>query len=173
MTAPSDWIVRFAAGVPKGARVLDVACGAGRHSLLLRDQGALVTAIDRDVSALAGVAGLEVIEADLETGGPWPLGARRFDCVVVTNYLWRPVLPDILASVAPSGMLLYETFAQGNEAYGRPSRPDFLLKPGELIDAVRGEFEIRAYEHGYGAHPSPGVRQRICAVRVGTGAASA
>lgn len=165
MTLPSEWIVRFAREVRKGATVLDVACGSGRHSILFRDLGARVTCVDRDVSGLADTVGLEVIEADLENGTPWPLGKRKFECVVVTNYLWRPILPDILNAVAPDGYLLYETFALGNETYGRPSRPDFLLKPGELLDAVRGKFEVRAYEHGYTDLPSPRMHQRICAVR--------
>ncbi len=165
MTPASNWILRFADHVTGGATVLDVACGNGRHSLLFRNRGAKVTCIDRDVSALSGTGGLEVIKSDLETGDPWPLGSRHFDCVVVTNYLWRPILPNILGSVASGGLLLYETFALGNEAFGRPSRPDFLLRPGELLDAVHGQFEVRAYEHGYSDTPTPGVRQRICAVR--------
>lgn len=163
MTAASEWILRFAAEVPADAHVLDVACGAGRHSLLFRQRGAKVTSVDKDISRLDRAAGLEIIEADLESGGPWPLAQRRFDCVIVTNYLWRPLLPDILGAVGPGGLLLYETFAIGNEAYGRPSRPEFLLRPGELLDVVQAEFEVRAYEHGYGEAPSPGVRQRICA----------
>ncbi|PLX35411.1 MAG: SAM-dependent methyltransferase [Hyphomicrobiales bacterium] len=173
MTAPSAWIRRFAGDVAAGSTVLDVACGGGRHSLLFRDQGAAVTAIDRDISAIAGLKEIEIIAADLETGAPWPLGGRRFDCVVVTNYLWRPILPDILAAVGDGGLLLYETFAAGNEAFGRPSRPEFLLRPGELLEITRDAFEVRAYEHGYGDSPSPGVRQRISALRTGPGSASA
>lgn len=171
MNEASAWIVRFADNVPPGASVLDVACGGGRHSLLFRDRSAKVTAIDRDVSGLAGLTGVEIIEADLETSAPWPLKSRVFDCVLVTNYLWRPVLPDILNAVAPGGMLLYETFARGNEAYGRPARPEFLLNPGELLEAVRGAFEVRAYEHGFGELPSPGVRQRLAAIRKGSASA--
>ena len=166
--SPSPWILRFAPLVPAGAPVLDLACGSGRHARLFLTRGHPVTALDRDVSGLADIAGqqgLEIVQADLEDGSPWPLAGRRFGAVVVVNYLWRPLFPDIIATVGAGGVLLYETFAAGNEAYGPPSNPDFLLRPGELLEAVRGELQIVAYEHGYLDQPRPAVQQRICAVR--------
>jgi hypothetical protein len=105
------------------------------------------------------------VQADLEDGSPWPLPGRRFGAVVVVNYLWRPLFPQILESVATDGILLYETFAVGNEVYGRPDNPDFLLRPGELIELVQGRLQIVAYEHGYLGQPRPAIKQRICAVR--------
>ena len=112
-----------------------------------------------------GMEGLEVVQADLEDGSPWPLGQRRFGAVVVTNYLWRPLFPRILDALDEAGVLLYETFALGNEAYGRPANPDFLLRPGELIEVVRGRLQIVAYEHGHLDEPRPAIKQRLCAVR--------
>jgi SAM-dependent methyltransferase len=173
---PSPWVARFAAlALPKGAgggtgngTVLDLGCGAGRHTALFLKRGHLVVAIDRDVSRLRdleGEAGLEIIEADLEKGGPWPLGERQFAGVVVTNYLHRPLLPKIIDSVAGGGVLIYETFARGNERFGRPRRPDFLLAEGELLEAVHGKLSVVAYEHGIIDTPRPAVIQRIVAVR--------
>ena len=167
MPAPSPWIVRHA-GLLKtlaDARVLDLACGSGRHVRWLAERGACVTAVDRDAAALAGLQGVaaEVLVADLEDG-PWPLDGRRFDLVVVTHYLWRPLLPRIVDSVAPGGVLLYETFAHGNASVGKPSRPDFLLQPGELLDAVRPALRVIAYEDGFLDTPARFV-QRIAAVR--------
>lgn len=160
---PSAWIVRWAPLIPAGGSVLDVACGAGRHAFFLHGRGHRVTALDRDPAAIAAVAAVaEALEADIE-GGPWPLAGRGFDAVVVTHYLWRPRLPDIVAAVAPGGVLLYETFAQGNESVGRPSRPDFLLAPGELLAAAAG-LRIVAYEDGFLTGPERFV-QRIAAVR--------
>lgn len=161
--APSPWIVRWAPLIPPGGTVLDVACGAGRHVRFLHARGHRLTALDRDPAAIAAVATVaEAIEADIE-GGPWPLPGRTFDGVVVTNYLWRPRLADIVAAVAPGGVLLYETFAQGNESVGRPSRPDFLLAPGELLAAAAG-LRVVAYEDGFLTGPDRFV-QRIAAVR--------
>lgn len=161
--APSSWIVRWAHLIPAGGSVLDVACGAGRHTRFLHGQGHRLTALDRDPAAIAAIAGVaEAIEADIE-GGPWPLADRAFAGVVVTNYLWRPRLRDIVAAVAPGGVLLYETFAQGNESVGRPARPDFLLAPGELLAAAAG-LRVVAYEDGFLAAPDRFV-QRIAAVR--------
>jgi SAM-dependent methyltransferase len=165
---PSPWILRFAPLAPAGSPVLDLACGSGRHSRLFLARGHPVTALDRDLSGLEDIAGrrdLEVVQADLEDGSPWPLPGRRFGAVVVVNYLWRPLLPCVLESLAPDGVLLYDTFALGNEAYGRPQDPDFLLRPGELIELVRGRLQIVAFEHGYLAEPRPMVKQRICAAR--------
>ena len=165
---PSPWIVRFAPLVAAGAPVLDLACGRGRHARVFLERGHPVTAVDVDVSGLddlRGEGGLEVIRADLENGSPWPLAGRRFGAVVVTNYLWRPLFPDILAAIEAEGVLLYETFAAGNEAYGRPTKPDFLLRPAELIELVQGRLQVVAYEHGYIEQPRPMVRQRICALK--------
>ncbi len=165
---PSRWLRRFAGLVEAGGAVLDVACGAGRHSRLFLALGHPVTALDIDVSGLADIAqapGLTVIEADLEEGGPWPLGEERFAAVVVTRYLWRPLLPTLVAAVAPGGVLIYETFARGNERFAKPKCPDYLLEPDELLDAVRGALTVVAYEHGEVARPRSGVVQRICAVR--------
>jgi len=165
---PAPWIVRFAPLVEAGAAVLDLACGAGRHVRLFLDRGHPVTAVDIDPSGIAdleGRANLEIVKADLEDGSPWPLPGRRFGAVVVTNYLWRPLFPMILNAVGEGGVLLYETFAQGHERLGPPSNPDFLLRPGELLELVRGELQVVAYEHGRLEHPRPAIKQRICAVR--------
>lgn len=162
--APSPWVVRWAGALPAGASVLDLACGSGRHLRWLAAQGLRVTGVDRDAAALAALEGVgELIVADIEHG-PWPLTGRRFDAVVVTNYLWRPLLSAIVASVADGGRLIYETFAAGNESVGKPSNPDFLLRRGELLDAVRGELRVVAYEDGFLPEPARFV-QRIAAVR--------
>lgn len=161
--APSDWIRRWTHLVPARGSVLDVACGPGRHMHWFHDRNHPVTAVDKAQEAIDSVAALgQAICADIEAG-PWPLPGRQFDCVVVTNYLWRPLLPTIVASVAPGGVLLYETFAQGNESVGRPARPDFLLRPGELLQACQG-LRVVAYEDGFLDAPARFV-QRIAAVR--------
>jgi SAM-dependent methyltransferase len=164
---PSRWITRFAPLVRSGAVVLDLACGGGRHTRLFLARGHPVTAVDLDLTQLADLVGdqnVELIQVDLEQA-PWPLPGRRFGAVVVTNYLWRPLFRAILDAIDEGGVLLYDTFARGNEAYGRPTNPDFLLEPGELIEAVRGQLQIVAYEHGYLERPRPAIRQRLCAVR--------
>ena len=164
---PSPWVARFLALAPAGSRVLDVAAGGGRHTRLARARNFTVTAVDVDVSGLADWRedpGVEIFAADLEAG-PWPLGARRFGAVVVTNYLHRPLLPRLVAAVAEGGVLVYETFAEGNEACGKPANPNFLLAPGELLEAVRGRLTVVAYEHGKVESPRPAVLQRIAAVR--------
>lgn len=160
----SAWIARFAPLVPAGT-VLDLAAGSGRHSLLMRGLGHDVVAVDRDPSALAAraVPGIDVVAEDLETGSMPPCLGRRYAAVVVTNYLHRPILPAIVGAVAPGGWLLYETFAIGNERFGRPSNPDFLLRPGELLEAVRGRLRIVAYEDVEVAEPRPAMVQRIAA----------
>jgi SAM-dependent methyltransferase len=161
--APSPWVVRWAPLVAQGGSVLDVACGNGRHVHWFAARGCVVTAVDRDAAALAALhSQATVIVADIE-GGPWPVAGREFDAVVVTNYLWRPLLPAIVACVAPGGVLLYETFAAGNETVGKPSRPDFLLQPGELLRATAG-LRIVAYEDGFLDGP-PRFVQRVCALR--------
>ena len=164
---PSDWICRFAHLAPAECGVLDVACGTGRHVRYFRDRGHRVCALDRNADALAGLAalpGVETLAVDLEDGGRWPLERRSFGAVIVTNYLHRPLLPHIVDSVAPGGVLLYETFARGNEAFGKPSNPDFLLSPGELLDAVRGKLRVVAYEDGRVETPRPIAVQRLAAV---------
>jgi SAM-dependent methyltransferase len=165
---PSPWITRFVPLVGPGAAVLDLACGGGRHARLFLARDHPVTAVDVDTSGLEDLRQhpqLEIRQADLEHGAPWPLPGRRFGAVVVANYLWRPLYLPILEAIDEGGVLLYETFARGNEAYGRPSNPDFLLEPGELIEVVRGRLQIVAYEHGYLGRPRPAVKQRLCAVR--------
>lgn len=159
---PSPWVERFAPCLPGGA-VLDVACGSGRHVRLFLARGHPVVALDRDLSGLPAHPLLEAIAFDLETGAPWPLGARRFAGVVVTNYLHRPLFPALLGAVAPGGLLIYETFALGNERFGPPRNPDHLLRPGELLEVVRGRLEVIAYEHLAVAEPRPAVLQRIAA----------
>jgi SAM-dependent methyltransferase len=156
---PSDWVVRWAPEVARpGIRVLDLACGRGRHALVLAALGARVTAVDRDADALAALAAraraaglppdaIAVECADLERDDvPWPLAGRRFDALVVTNYLWRPRFDDQLALVADGGWLLYETFADGQQHLGRPTQPAFLLRRGELLDRVRAGWRVHAYE---------------------------
>ena len=163
----SEWVSRFAALVPAGRPVLDVACGGGRHSLLFLERGHPVTAIDRDVGQLEvprDTPRFTAIEADLEDGSPWPLADLRFGGVVVSNYLWRPLLPVLIAALGPAGVLIYETFALGNERLGRPRNPDHLLKPGELLDAVRGRLRVVAYEDIERPPPKPARIQRICAI---------
>lgn len=168
--APSPWVVRCANCLPAGGRVLDLACGGGRHALWLAARGFRVDAADRDTAALralAGAAGVVPVEADLEIG-PWPFEADRYDAVVVTNYLFRPRLPELLACLRPGGVLVYETFMRGNERFGKPSNPDFLLHEGELLALVRDRFSVVAFEQGEIAKPKPAMVQRICAVK-GTG----
>lgn len=167
---PSAWVVRFASLVPAGGPVLDVAAGSGRHARLFLSRGHPVTAVDRDTGGLTDLGGdpnVEIVEDDLEDGSPFPLKGREFAGVVVTNYLHRPLLPDIVAAVAPGGALIYETFARGQERFGRPENPDFLLMPGELLDAVRGALRVVAYEDRILDDPGPRAVQRIAAVRAG------
>ncbi|MDA0664684.1 MAG: class I SAM-dependent methyltransferase [Proteobacteria bacterium] len=163
---PSDWVRRFAGQVPAGGAVLDLACGGGRHGRLLLERGHPATFVDADTSALGDLIDhplATVIKADLETGEPWPLGGQLFDGVVVTNYLWRPILSDIIGAVSPGGILIYETFAEGNEAFGRPRNPDFLLRSGELLEATRGKLTVVAY--GQCLQENRRVVQHIAAVR--------
>ena len=146
--------------------MLDVACGGGRHARYFAAQGHPVQAVDRDeatLNALRGVSGVMIACADLESG-PWPFTGRTFDAVVVTNYLHRPLFPQLLDAVAPGGFLIYETFALGNARYGRPANANFLLKPGELLERVRGRLTVVAYEDLYVDLPKPAMVQRICAV---------
>lgn len=178
ITEASDWVTRFAPLVRPGGTVLDLACGGGRHARLFLDRGHPVVCVDKTVAPVADLAatpGTEVIELDLEAGRapfaapavelPGPLAGRRFDAIVVSNYLHRPLLPALVAALAPGGVLIYETFARGNEAFTRPRNPDHLLKASELLDAVHGNLTVVAYEHGLiETGPLPGVKQRLCAV---------
>lgn len=162
---PSPWVMRFAPLIRAGGTALDLACGSGRHARALAAAGYRVTAVDRDISRLGPADGIEAIQADLEDGGPWPFAERAFDGIVVANYLHRPLFPALVSSLAPGGVLIYETFAVGNEAYGRPTNPDFLLRDGELLEAVSGTLSVVAFEAGYVERPNPAVVQRIAAVR--------
>lgn len=144
----SAWIVRFAPLLKPGGRVLDLACGSGRHLRWLAAQGFVVTGVDRDEAAVAPLRdSAEIVVADIE-GGPWPLAGRCFDGIVVTNYLWRPLFPAVRAALAEGGLLLYETFAHGQQLVGKPSRPDFLLQPGELLQLAAG-LRVVAFEDGF------------------------
>jgi SAM-dependent methyltransferase len=159
-------VTRWVGFITTRGEVLDLACGSGRHSRYLAAAGYRVCAIDRDAQALAaltGVAGVSVQVADLERA-PWPLKGRRFAGIVVSNYLYRPLLPLLLEALAEDGALIYETFALGNERFGKPSNPDFLLRPGELLELVRGKLRVLAYEDLQVSLPKPAMVQRICAV---------
>jgi SAM-dependent methyltransferase len=167
--APSDWVRRWGSLVPAGGTVLDLACGHGRHVRWFAALGHRVTGVDRAEDALAGLSGVaETVLADIENS-PWPMleagQPRQFDAVVVTNYLWRPLLQTLADSVAPGGLLIYETFASGNETVGRPSNPDFLLRPGELLTQF-ADWRVIAFEDGFLPQPERFV-QRLCAARPG------
>lgn len=162
---PSPWVQRFAHLLPPGASVLDLACGSGRHMRWLAAQGFVVTGVDRDAAALAGLAAVgRTLLADLE-GPEWPLAGQRFDGVVVTHYLWRPRWPELLDCLAPGGLLIYETFADGQGEVGKPSSPNFLLQSGELLQRCAG-LRVVAFEDGFETAPERFV-QRIAAVRTG------
>lgn len=164
---PSPWIVQWAGLISPRTSILDVAAGGGRHSRFFAERGHPVTAIDRDIGALPSHDMIDGIQADLENGAPWPLPDRTFGAVVVTNYLHRPLLPRLLDALAPAGVLLYETFMEGNERFGRPSRPDFLLRDGELLEWVRGRLSVIAYEARMISQPRMAMVQRIAARRSG------
>ena len=167
LTNPSPWVQRFAAQIATGGDVLDLACGFGRHSRYLAELGYQVEAMDRDESALASLAelpGITTRQADVEDG-PWPYHSRWFDGIVVTNYLHRPLLPLLINAVGEGGVLIYETFMTGNERYGKPSNPHFLLRPGELLEVVRRRLHVVAFEEGVIEGPHPAVMQRLCATR--------
>jgi SAM-dependent methyltransferase len=163
---PSPWVERFAPLVAPGARVLDLAAGHGRHAIYFAARGAKVLAVDRDAAALATFAsrpGIETRVLDLESGA-WPLAGERFDAIIVIHYLHRALLAHLLAALAADGVLLYETFAAGNEAYGKPSNPDFLLAPGELLELTRESLTVVAFEQGLVAGEHEAVLQRLAAV---------
>jgi SAM-dependent methyltransferase len=162
--APAAWVRRFLPLIRRGGKALDLAAGGGRHTRLLIDMGFQVTAVDRNVEALLALAGSHctVHEIDLESGAPWPLGGG-YDAIVVTNYLHRLLFPAIREALAVQGVLIYETFAAGNARLGRPSNPDFLLRPGKLLEAFAG-LTVIAFEQGEVADPRPAVIQRIAAI---------
>ena len=165
--APSQWVRRFVRLIRPGGRVLDLAAGGGRHTRLLLGAGFAVVAVDRDGAALAPFAAAprcEIVALDLEDGAPWRLGAD-FDGIVVANYLHRPLLPILAEALAPGGILIYETFLAGNERFGKPSNPAFLLRENELLDAYRGRLTIVAFEQGIVTTPHPAAIQRIAAVK--------
>jgi 2-polyprenyl-3-methyl-5-hydroxy-6-metoxy-1,4-benzoquinol methylase len=161
-------VTRYSDLIPPGGAILDVACGGGRHTRWYLEQGRSVVAMDRDLSPIAELLphpNLEAVEADLEDGRPFPLLGRSFAAVVCTNYLHRPLQPLLVAAVAPGGVLLYETFMEGHEAFGRPTRPEFLLHSGELRAAVKGQLTVVAHEEVTVARPRPARVQHIAAVR--------
>ena len=167
LDAPSAWVRRWTAIVPPG-EVLDLACGRGRHARFLAGNGFRVTALDRDAEALRalqGVEGVVTVLADLEDGSPWPLAARRFSGIVVTNYLHRPLFPLLRAALEDGGVLIYETFMAGNENYGKPSNPEFLLRPGELFFGLGDGLSVLAFEQGRVLSPRKAMIQRICVRR--------
>lgn len=164
---PSPWVRRFGTLIGHTAVVLDFACGGGRHARWLAARGCQVVAADRDAAALrmlSSVSGVETVEADLEAGA-WPFEGRRFDAVVVTNYLYRPRLALLLDCLAPGGVLIYETFMRGNERFGRPANPAFLLAAGELLARLHEDFTIVAFEQGEVTQPKAAMIQRVCAIR--------
>jgi SAM-dependent methyltransferase len=167
---PSAWMTRYAGFVRPGSTLLDVACGYGRHAKYFARLGAQVTAVDCDAVALAsfrGVADITQVQRDLE-GDPWPFAPESFDAIVVCNYLWRSTADALLGTLKPGGLLLYETFMTGNERYGKPSRPQFLLRPSELLHWTHGAFDVVAFEEkpdfGPGNKPTA-MKQRIVAVK--------
>jgi SAM-dependent methyltransferase len=166
----SAWVERFSAAIPVDGTVLDVACGSGRHTRWFIERGHHVVAVDRDLSRVADLADdprVDLVAADLESGAPFPFAGREFAAVVVTNYLWRPGLDDLGDAVMPDGWLLYETFAVGNERFGRPANPEFLLRPGELLDLARAHgLRVVAYEDVVVGEPRPAAVQRLAAVRL-------
>ena len=164
IVAPSEWVVRWAPLITHGT-VLDVACGSGRHAKFFLSKSINVVAVDRKPRQIPGA---RFVLADLENGNSWPLPGEQFEGVVVTNYLYRDIFPEILKALKPEGVLIYETFMAGNERYGRPSNPEFLLRPGELLEVFAG-LEVRAFEEGPQEQPKPAMIQRLCAVRAGKG----
>jgi len=164
---PAGFVQTHSAIIPNSGRVLDLACGNGRQTRYLLQHGFSVLALDKDVSGLADLAGepnFEIIEADLEAGRDFPLKGRQFAGVVVVNYLYRPIFGDLVASLAEGGVLIYQTFMVGNEEFGRPHNPDFLLKENELLDVFGGELKVLDFEQGFVERPSPAVVQKICAI---------
>ena len=163
----SPWVRRFAPVIPKGGLILDLACGAGRHTVLLASLGHQILAVDRDISMMETLksALIQTLKLDLEDS-EWPLLKQEFSAIVVTNYLYRPFLDELPKMLCEGGVLIYETFAEGNAQFGKPSNPNFLLKPGELLAlAQRSGLKVIAYEDIYLDQPKPAMVQRICAVK--------
>ena len=164
----SDWVKHWTTLIPTGGKILDLACGNGRHAIYLANLGYRVDAVDRDFSLLENLKdqhGITATEYDLESNR-WPFQAGSYEGVVVTNYLHRPLFSHLVSAVKSSGVLIYETFSAGNEKFGKPSNPDFLLWPGELLEVVRDKFRVIAYEDIYLSLPKPAMVQRICAVKL-------
>ena len=162
--SPSAWVERWSPLIARGT-VLDVACGSGRHSQFFLGRNLEVVAVDREPQQIPGA---RFVQADLEDGSPWPLPGERFEGVVVTNYLNRELFPVIQESLKPGGVLIYETFMLGNERFGKPSNPAFLLRPGELLECFKG-LAVKGFEEGEVSVPKPAMIQRLCAVRTGKG----
>jgi len=163
----SLWVKRYAPLIPKEYSVLDLACGSGRHSVLMASLGYTVLAVDQDIRAIEGLQHpqIQAQEMNLEEDF-WPLSGRLFSGIIATNYLYRPFLDQLPQMLCEGGVLIYETFADGNATFGKPSNPNFLLKPGELLSlAGRSELKVIAYEDIYLDHPKPAMVQRICAVK--------
>ena len=162
---PSDWVLKWSSLIIKKGKVLDIACGGGRHSVFFANGGYFVTALDKDVSRLPHNPRIKTIKSDIEDLSAWPLAGEKFNGIIVTNFLYRPLFPILSRSLFPNGVLIYETFGMGNECYGRPRNKRFLLEPGELLEAFSKDFIIIAYENGIRSIPSPAVIQRIIAIR--------
>ena len=168
---PAPWFTRHASLVAAGARLLDVACGSGRHARLFAERGVQVTAVDRDAVALqslTGVDGVAIEHRDIEREA-WPYTPNSFDAMIVCNYLWRPNFDALLATLKPGGVLLYETFMDGNERYGKPSRPDFLLRSNELIARAHPAFRVVAFAEGdelNASGESIAVKQKVAAIKL-------
>ena len=165
---PVDWVIEYSGLIPHGGQVLDVACGRGRNTRFLLDKGYSVVALDIDMSGLSDLKNhpsLEIITADLEGGSPAPIFHRPFAGIVVTNYLHRPLFADLSRALAEGGVLIYQTFMQGNEEFGRPRNPDFLLKENELEEVFGSSLEVVAFEQGYTETPKPAMVQKICALK--------
>ena len=170
----SRWVRRFAGLIPPNSKVLDLACGGGRHARYAASLGHSVLAVDKDVSALSTnpTQNIRCLSFDLELSdspshADWPLAPDQFGGIIVTNYLHRPLMPDLFGSMRAGGVLIYETFAQDNGLFGKPSSPDFLLLPGELLRLAssKPEFHVLAFEDGYVSDPKPAMVQRICFIR--------
>jgi SAM-dependent methyltransferase len=167
LQTPSAWVCRWAHLIAPSGQVLDLACGYGRHTRYLAQRGLHLTALDRDAASLetlSDLPGVRVLYADVEAG-PWPFPPDSFDAIVVTNYLHRPLYDSIRDSLRDGGVLIYETFMLGNERHGRPSNPEYLLRPGELLEAFGAACQVVAFEQGYTPTPKPAVIQRLCAVK--------
>jgi len=168
LSTACDLVTESASYLTKPSRILDLACGGGRNGQHLLSLGHNVVFLDKDIAGLSHLKckpNAEIIEADLENGDPWPLGDRKFDAVLVVNYLWRPIMGDIINSVIGGGVLIYETFGVGNEKYGRPSNPKFLLSENEMPNMLMDNFDIVRYQHGFVESPKPAIKQSVIALK--------